>query len=275
MFKHPKIIILKPLLMKQKFLCNNETLFIWYKNYIMKKIFLALLVSLYLITAHAQTNDNTIKQRTVNVNGHSELEITPDEIYVDIQLQEYNKKNGDKVDIETIRNQFLEAVKNMNIADTDVVIQGYSGWDGNYWWYQKNKKKNPDMKAGITYEVKLKTVDEMDKLVDKLDDEATQNFNISRTSHSNLDSIKKQLKMQAVKNAKEEAVYLASALGDNVGNALTINDPNESSDYPQPMTFAIRSKAAGIAADQEAAPMNVDFKKIKIEMNVNVIFELK
>lgn len=238
----------------------------------MKKIILALSACLMIMTIHAQTIDNTIKQRTINVNGHSELEITPDEIYVDIDLREYNKKNGDKVDIETIRNQFLTAVKSMNIADTDVVVQGYSGWDGNYWWYQKNKKKNPDMKAGITFEVKVKTVDDMDKLVDKLDDEATQNFNISRTSHSNMDSIKKQLKMQAVKNAKEEAMYLASALGDNVGNALTINDPNESSNYPQPMMF----KTAGIMADAaQSAPMNVDFKKIKIEMNVNVTFELK
>jgi uncharacterized protein YggE len=238
----------------------------------MKKIILALAICLCLTIAHTQTVDNTIKQRTVNVNGHSELEITPDEIYVDIDLREYNKKNGDKVDIETIRNQFLTAVKSMNIADTDIVVQGYSGWDGNYWFYQKNKKKNPDMKAGITYEVKVKTVDDMDKLVDKLDDEATQNFNISRTSHSNMDSIKKQLKMQAVKNAKDEAVYLASAIGDNVGNALTINDPNESSNYPQPMMF----KTAGVMADaNQSAPMNVDFKKIKIEMNVNVIFELK
>ncbi len=240
----------------------------------MKKIVLAFLAVMCFAIVHAQTTDNTIKQRTINVNGHSELEITPDQIYVDIQLQEYNKKNGDKVDIETIRNQFLEAVKNMSIADTDVVIQSYSGWDGNYWWYRKNKKKNPDLKAGITYEVKLKTVDDMDKLVDKLDDQATQNFNISRTSHSNLDSIKKQLKMQAVKNAKDEAVYLASALDDNVGNALTINDPNESSDYPQPRVM-YKMATANVAADQEAAPMNVDFKKIKIEMNVNVIFELK
>lgn len=241
----------------------------------MKKIILVLSASFCFFISHAQTVDNTIKQRTINVNGHSELEITPDEIYVDIDLREYNKKNGDKVDIETIRNQFLSAAKSMNIADTNIVIQGYSGWDGNYWWYQKNKKKNPDLKAGITYEVKVKTVDDMDKLVDKLDDEATQNFSIARTSHSNIDSIKKELKTKAIKNAKEEAVYLASALNDNVGNALTINDPNESSNYQQPVTFALRSKIAGVMADQEAAPMNVDFKKMKIEMNVNVIFELK
>jgi uncharacterized protein YggE len=236
----------------------------------MKKIILALSASLCLLIANAQTNDNTIKQRTINVNGHSELEITPDEIYVNIELREYTKKNGDKVNIETIRNQFLNAVKNMNIADTDVVVQGYSGWDGNYWWYEKNKKKNPDMKAGITYEVKVKTVDDMDKLVDKLDDEATQNFYISRTSHSNIDSIKRELKIRALKNAKEEAVYLASAFDDSVGQALTISDPNESNNYPQPIMYKTMAAEAN-----QSAPMNVDFKKIKIQYNVNVVFELK
>ena len=238
----------------------------------MKKIILALSASLCLVIANAQT-DNTIKQRTINVTGTAELQITPDEIYVNIELREYNKKNGEKVDIESIRNQFLTAVKSMNIADTDVVVQGYSGWDGNYWWYQKNKKKNPDMKAGVTYEVKVKTVDDMDKLVDKLDDEATQNFYISRTSHSNMDSIKKELKIQAVKAAKYKASYLAEALGDEVGDALTINDPNESGDFPRPMYNAnVLMKAQ--AAD-ESAPMNVDFKKIKIQYDVNVVFELK
>jgi hypothetical protein len=56
----------------------------------MKKIILALSASLCFIIANAQTPDNTIKQRTINVNGHSELEITPDVIYLLIELSEYN-----------------------------------------------------------------------------------------------------------------------------------------------------------------------------------------
>ena len=239
----------------------------------MKKIFLALTASMFLFLANAQTTDNVIKQRTINANGSAQLEITPDEIYVQIELREYNKKSGEKVDIETIRNQFLTAAKSMGIADTNVVIQGYSGWDGNYWWYQKNKKKNPDMKAGITYEVKMKTVNDMDKLVDKLDDQATQNFYMSRTSHSNMDSIKKQLKIQAIKAAKEKAVYLAAALGDEVGQALVINDPVESGNYPRPLYANVMMKAE--AADQSAPAMDVDFKKIKLQFDVNVTFELK
>lgn len=239
----------------------------------MKKTMLVLSASLLMLFTQAQTTDNTIKQRSINVTGSAQLEITPDEIYVQVELREYNKKNGDKVDIETIRKQFLSAAKSMGIGDTDVVVQGYSGWDGNYWWYQKNKKKNPDMKAGITYEVKVKKVDDMDKLVSKLDDEATQNFYISRTSHSNMDSIKKELKIQAVKAAKNKAVYLAGAINENVGQALTINEPDENNNYPRPMYANVMMKAQ--AADEAAPAMNVDFKKIKLEYTVNVIFELK
>ena len=238
----------------------------------MKKIILTLSATFIILLLTAQPYDNTIKQRTINVSGTAELLITPDEIYVQIELREYNKKNGDKVDIETIRNHFLSAVKSMGIADSDVVVQGYSGWDGNYWWYQKNKKKNPDMKAGINYEVKVKTVDMMDQLVDKLDDEATQNFYLSRVSHSNMETIKKQLKIEAVKAAREKASYLAEAIGEHVGQALTINDPNEMNQYPQP--YANVMMKAQAESDQ-AAPMNVDFKKIKLQFNVNVIFELK
>ncbi|MBS1746883.1 MAG: SIMPL domain-containing protein [Bacteroidetes bacterium] len=235
----------------------------------MKKILLALSASLCLLISNAQNMNSTIKQRTINVTGHAETEITPDEIYVQIELREYNKKNGEKVDIQTIINQFLIEAKSMNIADTDVVVQGYSGWDGNNWWYAKSKKKNPDLKAGVTYEVKVKSVDEMDKLVDKLDDQATQNFYISRTSNSNIDNIEKELKLQALLNAKQEAIYLSSAYGDHIGDALTISDYNESSDYPRPMY-----KAAGLMANDAAPAMNVDFKKIKISMNINVTFEL-
>ena len=238
----------------------------------MKKLILTLTASLCMLLVMAQSVDNTIKQRTINVNGSAQMEITPDEIYVQIELREYNKKNGDKVDIESIRNQFLSVAKSMGIADTDVVVQGYSGWDGNYWWYQKNKKKNPDMKAGINYEVKVRSVDQMDQLVDKLDDEATQNFFISRVSHSNMDVLKKQLKIQAVKAAKEKATYLAEAIGEQVGQALIINDPNENNPYPQPMYYnkMVTAEAAG-----NSAPMNVDFKKIKLQFDVNVVFELK
>jgi len=115
----------------------------------------------------------------------------------------------------------------------------------------------------------------MDELVQKLDDEATQNFFISRVSHSKLQTFKRELKIQAVKAARDKAIYLAEAINEKAGEAITINEPNEISSYPQPVYANRMMKAeAGYTAGDAQAP-NIDFKKIKLQFEVNATFALK
>jgi uncharacterized protein YggE len=216
------------------------------------------------------------KQKTINVAGLAEMEVVPDEIFVIVELREYDKKGGGKTDIDIIKNEFLKAALGVGIPETDLSVQGYQGWDGNYWIYRKNKKRNPDLKASISYQVKLSSTKKMDELVQKLDDEATQNFFISRVSHSRLQEFKKQLKIQAVKAAKEKAIYLADAIGEKAGEALTINEPNEIGVvYPHPPVYANRmmKEQATDAGQQQQA--NIDFKKIKLQFELNATFALK
>lgn len=239
----------------------------------MKKLFIALFM---LLSISAFSQENNKYPKTINVNGTAEMEVVPDEIYVQVELREYDKKGSGKIDIETIKNNFLKAAKSIGLADTDLSVQGYSGWDGNYWWYKKNKKQNPDMKAGITYWVKVSSTSKMDELVNKMDDEATQNFFIAKVSHSKLQEFKKQLKIDAIKAAKEKAIYLSAAIGENVGEAITVNEPNEVGHYPVPMYRTANVMLEHKMADQSAAPaMNVDFKKMKLQFDVNVVFALK
>ena len=234
------------------------------------------LLTMLSISAIAQ--DTGKLPRTVNVSGSAEMEVVPDEIYVMVELREYDKKGGGKTDITAIKNDFIKAALATGIPETDLSVQGYQGWDGNYWLYKRNKKKNPDLKASITYQVKLSTTKKMDELVQKLDDEATQNFFIARVAHSKVQEFKKQLKVQAVKAAKDKAVYLADAIGEKVGEAITINDPNETGMYPPPMPMyanrMMRQEAMSAPAD-DAQAANIDFKKIKLQFDVNVVFALK
>jgi uncharacterized protein YggE len=240
----------------------------------MKRIITGMIVFFNLLAFHVKSQE-TIKQKTVNASGIAEMEIVPDEIYVQVQLREYDKKGGSKVDIDAIKNGFLKAAASIGLNENDISIQGYQGWDGNFWLYKKNKKKNPDLKASIIYQVKLSGTKKMDELVQKLDDEATQNFFISRVSHSKLQEFKKQLKIQAIKSAKEKAIYLAEAINEKAGEALTINEPNEINPFPQPV-YANRMMEAKVATDAgDEQPMNVDFKKMKLQYEVNVVFALK
>jgi uncharacterized protein YggE len=235
-----------------------------------------ILIALICLVALPAFSQETIKQKTINVSGVAQMEVVPDEIYVQVELREYDKKGGGKVDIDKIKNDFLKAALSIGLSEAEISVASYQGWDGNYWIYKKNKKKNPDLKASITYQVKLASTKKMDELVQKLDDEATQNFFISKVDHSKLQEYKKQLKIQAIKAAKEKAIYLAGALDEKIGETLTINEPNETSFYPQPVyaNRMMKAEAADMGAGNEQMPQ-IDFKKIKLQFDVNVIFGLK
>jgi uncharacterized protein YggE len=240
----------------------------------MKSMFLFLTATLLTVSAFAQNVINPYP-RTITVNGSAEIEIVPDEIYVQVDLKEYEKKGAGKVTIDRIRQDFLSAVRSLGLPDSSIVIAGYDGYNGNPWLRKKNKLKD-ELYSSISYQVKLRSSAQVDQLVDKLDDNATQNFYIQRTSHSKLEEFRKQLKIQAVKAAKEKAGYLAEAINEKIAEAVTINEPNE---FYQPYygnMMANRMMKAEVAQSNTADDQpQADFKKIKIKFDVNVVFALK
>ncbi len=239
----------------------------------MKKIAILILPLLVLGTAKGQMLPPV--QKSISVTGTADTTVTPDEIYIQVELREYDKKNGGKIDIGSIKNDFLSACKDLGLADSDVVVQSYSGWDGNYWWYQKNKKKNPDMKAGITYWVKVNNLSLMDQLVSKLDDEATQNFFIAKTDYSRRGEMERTLRMSAIRNARDKASYLCAAINEQLGGALTITEPGEGNGYSQPVYSAMMLKNVGYDQSSGEPAMNISFKKISLSCSENVVFAIK
>lgn len=235
----------------------------------MKHLLITGVLALSTLFINAQTVTKTINatEPSINVNGTAEMEVVPDEIYVNIQLKEY-KKGSSKVDIQGIKNEFLAKAKKLGYTEKEIFVYSYDGWDGNAVWYNKKKKQN-DLLAGITYQVKLSSTQKMDELVNILDDAATTNFYIAKTSHSKIEEYKKQLKIEALKAAKAKAEYLAAALGEKVGRPITISEPDAVSMY-QPMYANVRfDNAAG-----ESAPISADFKKLKLSFSVTATFAL-
>lgn len=238
----------------------------------MKKILVCLAAVSAIFTASAQQPAKT--ERTINVTGIAEMEVVPDEIYVQVTLQEYDKKGAGKIGLDQIKSQFLEACKSIGLTEKEISVQSYSGADGNFWIYKKKKKQNPDLKASIVYSIKLSSVKTMDALVNKLDDEATQDFSIAKVSHSQLTAFKKQLNEEAIKAAKNKAIYLAAAIDEQIGNAITISEPIEINNSYVPQTRMFTANTA-MSYAAESAPMDVDFKKIKLQFQVSVTFALK
>ena len=105
----------------------------------MRKIFISFAVLFFSATSFAQNQINPYP-KTITVNGSAEIEIIPDEIYVQVDLKEYEKKGQGKINIETIKRNFLNNVKAIGIPDSLVSIAAYDGFDANPWWRKKNKK---------------------------------------------------------------------------------------------------------------------------------------
>src|SRR5688572_28512906 len=155
--------------------------------------------------------------KTITVSGSAELEIIPDEINVNIELKEYQKKGEVKKDIETIKKQFLESAKAVGVPDSAISIVSFTGDNP---FFRRKRKKDPDLFTSIIYQVKFKSSELMDKLVEKLDDDdATQSFLIVSTDHSRMTGYRRNLKIAAVKAAKEKGIYLTEAVGERLGEA--------------------------------------------------------
>jgi hypothetical protein len=155
-----------------------------------------------------------------------------------------------------------------------VAVASYEGYDR---WYWKKRKKNPDLNATISYQVKFSTSSQMDALVDGLDDEATQGFFIANTTHSKIAEYRKQLKIMAVKAAREKGIYLTEAIGEALGEAIKVVEPGEQPDMARLNSNAVYSNTLGYTyeKDKAAMPTQTAYKKIKLRYEVNVLFALK
>jgi uncharacterized protein len=231
-------------------------------------------LALFLFFSFAQAQQTTVLPRLVNVQAMAELELVPDEVWVQVQLQEYDKKGVGKIKIEKISNDFLSRMKALGLTEKEVSLQSASGQDNNYWqWYRRNKQKTPDMKASTSYLLKLGSVKQMEQVVQSLDDEATQNFYIQKVSHSKIEDYRNELKLQALKNARDKAALMAGAVGAKVGAVYQINEPTDNS-YQHPIMY--ERKMSVQAADASAEPaIDVDFKKMKLRFEAPVSFMLE
>jgi uncharacterized protein len=245
----------------------------------MRTIFLSLLALLSMATFAQQQPTCNPYPKTITVTGSAEMNIVPDEIYVNVTLREYQKKGEDKIDLEKIKSTFLQHYASVGIADSLISVASYTGFS-DYYFTKKRKKRTQDMMADIQYQLKFKNTLKMDELIEKLDDDATQGFYIERTGHSKMTEYRRQLKIKAIQAAKEKGQYLTEAINEKLGVAIKIVEPVEyNSDISQNRLSGANSNLySNVKSNYDGYDKNVtgvDFKKIKIRFEVEVLFALQ
>ncbi len=234
----------------------------------MKRIILSLATLLTITIATAQQPVPKTFPKTIQVTGTAEMEIAPDEIHVAVTLKEYEKKGKNKITIDAIRSSFLQNVRKAGIPDSAIKIISYAGTSGVHWW--KKKPVDETMLASIVYEIIFSEPRQVEAFIGLLDEDATDNFAVTEVTHSKLNTMQQQLRMKATMAAKEKAGYLAAAVGEKIGAAITISEtPVMEPFYMKTMAANTMNRFAENVG--EAVP---EFKKIKLRSEMNLVFEL-
>ncbi|WEK18926.1 MAG: SIMPL domain-containing protein [Candidatus Pedobacter colombiensis] len=233
----------------------------------MKKLLSLAIVALFSLSAMAQQVD---LRKKINVSGSAETEVTPDIIYISISLKEYLKDGNSKkkVDITTLENELFTAVQKAGLEKENLTINNLSSYT-----VAAEKKKNPDYLASKQYRLKVSDLNKWNAIIGNVDPKGVAYTNIDSYDYSKIESLKKELKIKALLAAKEKATYLVQALGDKLGSAIDIQEINNES-FARPMyaNVMMKSESADMAG---AGAQDIDFKKIKLNYQMNVVFEIK
>ncbi len=229
----------------------------------MKKIFIrlsiVLLMSVIAFSASAQTTEMI---PTVAVNGQSQIRVLPDEIYLSIRLDESDTKG--RLTIEEQRRKMFSALKRAGVdAEKQLFVQDMSSS-----YFRRSRSL-----AATLYELKLSSADAVRKVFDELDAAGITNVNVTRTSHSDMDGLRRQARQKAIQDAQQRARDLAEAIGQSIGACYEISDYTTSTQPVYRKNMLMATSAAMDAVAQEAEP-EVQFEQIEITYLVSAKFYL-
>ncbi len=229
-------------------------------------------ILLFLTFSLAAISQNKETERLIEVSGRSEMEIMPDEITFLVGIEEYWKEEFEKrkdvkdyktkVPLAEIEDDFIKNLLKAGIDKEEVKVKNI----GNY---LRNRGK--EFLYSKQFEIKVTDLSKINKLTQLLDSKGIKTMNVGELNHSKMDEYKKQVKIDALKDAKAKAQYLVESIGSALGEVVTISEINDG--YIRPMRAeSMMMKAAAADMNYESAG---EMQNIKLEYQVRAVFRIK
>lgn len=238
----------------------------------MKPIILsAMLLLAGFLTTHAQQTQ-PIPQRFIEVTGSSEISVEPDEILFIIRIQEFWKEEFEKkakeedyttkIPIAYIEKDLLRNLQKIGINREDITVQEV----GDYW-----RLRGKDFLIGKQLEIRVTDLETIDKITGSINTNGVTYMGIGELKNKKIAQYRKQAKIEALQAAKEKAAYLLEGIGEQLGEVISITEPQENPfvpGYSQRLVSNISS-----AAPESGSIENI--RKIKLRYEITARFGIK
>ena len=151
----------------------------------------------------------------IQVNGRAEKEITPDEFYLSVVIDERDSKG--KLSVESQQRDMIAALRRLGVdVEKQLKVANLSS--------EFFKKKSSV--ATAKYQLQLGSAAEVARAWQALDELGISNVSILKVSHSQLDRLKEEVRVEAMRNARDNARTLAEAVGQRIGKCFYVYDSN-------------------------------------------------
>lgn len=174
-----------------------------------------MLFFVFIMCANAQTG--TIESREkpyIEVIGSNSLDITPDMLYISIIFREKKTISIDSQE-DTLKNIMQRCEIPISKLTINKAQSTYS-------------KISFSTRTGVTqkvYSLLLPDATSMAKIFDEFEKSAIiDNYRLEKISHSKMDSLVRDVKTKAIKEAKTQAEYLLNAINEKIGRPLEIKE---------------------------------------------------
>ena len=224
----------------------------------------------FLLFTSAILAQSTPQKPYIEVTGTAEIEIVPDEIYLDIKIKEHTEK-GKKITLDVLENQLKIVLRNIGIPEKNLSISDVNAVLAKTGWWSE------EIFSVANYSLKVNGADNLKQLFENFKKLEISDVNIAKATHSDLINIKKKNRIKAIKAAKEKADYLLIAIGEQTGKPIIINELANNNqtfvnaNYLNNNTNYSMMKVRSSGLKDET----VEFKTIKITSAIYVKFEIK
>ena len=196
----------------------------------------------------------------MQVTGRAEREIEPDEIYLAVTINERDSKG--KISIEQQQRGMVAALKKLGI---DVAAQ-LKVSDLSSALFKRNMSV-----VTARYELRLGSAAEVVAVGQALNALGISEIVIERVSHSRIRELQEEVRVEAIRNARQKAAMLAEAIGQKVGRCFLIYDPSRDEPFSYFYYYDNSRKVRGAAfadADYEAEALPLAFQAVRLGYSV-------
>ncbi len=227
-----------------------------------------LLAGTLMLLFHAQANAqqfSPVEVPYIEVSGVAEREVIPNRLYTTIVLLE-RYDGRDKIDIATQETKLRKGLIALGIPDTQLYLADVDAD------FLKVKWNNKDVLTQKSYTLLVHDAGTLAKVFALLDELEIKNAFLSKVDHSAMDSLRREVRIDAIRAAKEKAAYLLQAIDAQLGPPLIVREQEMYYGY-QRNVMLMESVTIGMDKREDELP-ELQFEKIRLENSVFVRFAI-